>query len=400
MSAHFIIAGGGIGGLAAALAVAQTGATVTVFEQASEFRETGAGVQIGPNAAHALGALGLGEELEEQADRPTALMVRDGRSAKTLVQKDFTESFVRDYGLPYRVMHRGDLLKILLQACQQNTQITLYSSDAVEDIHVEAERVEVQTISGTHEADAFIGADGLYSMSRARFLQDQGPRASGHIIARALIDVENIPRDSLPDLLTQNQVSLWLCDHGHVVHYPLRGGKFINLVAVFKGEVERAGWHVTAKPGEVSAAFTNIDQYLRTMLELPDHTDGAHASAWFKWRAVDREPAPKWGHDAFTLLGDAAHPALPYLAQGAAMALEDACVLKQQLIKHEAVADAFRAYETIRQPRTARLQQQSRSTGDIYHMTGVKRFARNSAMKLFGNRLVQDKSDWIYRWKL
>ncbi|MGI9371818.1 MAG: FAD-dependent monooxygenase, partial [Hyphomicrobiales bacterium] len=365
MAETLLIAGGGIAGLATALAVAKAGYEAAVFEQADELQEFGAGMQLGPNAAHALVQLGIGKELNKAAGFPEEVRILDGITGRTLNTVRLGEGFEKTYGAPYRVIHRGDLLDALAKACAKQKRITINLSSPVSKISIDDDvsvTVKRKKISGS----ALVGADGIRSFVRSELVNDGGPELSGQTIGRALIPAEIMP-------VPESAVHLWMLPGGHVVHYPIRGGKAYNLVAAYDAPWEDEGWNAPATKDEIETWFEDCTGVLRQVL--------AAAPEWRKWAGADRAPGTAWGVGPATLVGDAAHGVLPYLAQGAAMALEDAATLGNMLSDTKECAAAFRAYEALRQPRTERLYRETRAAGQAYHAGGATRLARNMVLR-------------------
>ena len=363
-----LVQGGGIGGLAAALALARKGRKVRVLEQGAEFREIGAGIQLGPNVYRMFDVLGLTEAIERYAVHPDNLVMKDAVTGDEVIRmpvggEAFRERFA---GFPYGVIHRGDLHQVLLEACERHEGIelrTLTKGLRCEDL---GDRVAVELEGGGRlEGCALIGADGLWSRVRAQLLGDDKPRVSGHIAYRAVL-----PRSEVPDDLWQNNVVLWAGPKTHLVHYPLRRGELYNLVAVFHSDRYEEGWDVYGDPAELHARFANERPEVLRLL--------AKINVWKMWVLCDREPVREWSRGRVTLLGDAAHPMLQYLAQGANMAIEDAVVLAAYAeLAGWDFARAFRWYQDARYLRTGRVQVTARYYGDIYHAAGVVREVRN-----------------------
>jgi 2-polyprenyl-6-methoxyphenol hydroxylase-like FAD-dependent oxidoreductase len=380
------IAGGGIGGLAAAIALARAGRPAVVFEQADGFGEVGAGVQIGPNGVCALHALGAWEALRSRAVEPRRIVVRDGLSGVTLNEIALGPAFAERYGAPYRVAHRGDVLAALLATARGQPKIELRPGAAVTGFDAGDGGVTVHLEpGGAFEAEALVGADGLQSAVRTRLLGASPPDFAGHVLYRALV-----PIDAVPDGTETDCVALWLYPGGHAVHYPVSGGACMNIVVAGEGS-GNGGWGVPGAAADVLACLPEAVPALTGLLQAPVE--------WRQWPAADRAPAGRWGEGPVTLLGDAAHPALPYLAQGAVMALEDAVVLGHCIAFEPSLAQAFRAYERIRRPRVARLARLSRRQGRIYHLSGPLRLARNAVMSAMPPGLFLGQLDWLYSWK-
>ncbi len=366
-----LVLGGGIGGLAAALALAKKGRRVRLFEQAAELREVGAGIQLGPNVYRMFEVLGLFEAIERWSVHPDNLIMRDAITGEEVTRLPVgSEAFRQRFGgYLYGVIHRGDLYQVFLEACRAEPAIEIQERRKGVSFEDRGDRVVLRMEDGEAvEGECLIGADGLWSRVRAQILGDGKPRVSGHIAYRAVL-----PRADVPDDLWQNNVVLWAGPKTHLVHYPLRRGELYNLVAVFHSDRYEEGWDVFGDKDELAAKFANERPEVRRLLEK--------INVWKMWVLCDREPARHWSKGRVTLLGDAAHPTLQYLAQGANMAIEDAVVLAE----HAALTgfdweEAFRRYEDARYKRTARVQIMSRYYGDAYHAAGVVRELRNDLL--------------------
>jgi 2-polyprenyl-6-methoxyphenol hydroxylase-like FAD-dependent oxidoreductase len=380
------IAGGGIGGLAAAIALARAGRRAVVFEQADGFAEIGAGVQVGPNGVRALQALGAWKALRDRTVEPRRIVVRDALSGTTLNEIALGTAFAERYGAPYRVAHRGDVLAALLATARGLPEIELRPGVAVTgfDAGDGGATVHLEP-GGAFEAEALVGADGLHSAVRGRLLGASPPDLAGHVLYRALMPIESVPGGTETDC-----VALWLYPGGHAVHYPVSGGASMNIVVAGEGP-GNGGWGAPAAPADVLACLAHAVPTLTALLQAPQD--------WRQWPAADRPPAIRWGEGPVTLLGDAAHPALPYLAQGAVMALEDAVVLGHCIATEPTISQAFRAYERQRRPRVARLARLSRRQGRVYHLSGPMRLARNAVMSAMPPGLFLKQLDWLYSWQ-
>jgi 2-polyprenyl-6-methoxyphenol hydroxylase-like FAD-dependent oxidoreductase len=366
-----LVLGGGIGGLAAALALARKGRRVRLFEQAAELREVGAGIQLGPNVYRMFEVLGLFEAIERWSVHPDNLIMRDAITGEEVTRLPVgSDAFRRRFGgYLYGVIHRGDLYQVFLEACRAEPAIEIQERRKGVSFEDRGDRVVLRMEDGEAvEGECLIGADGLWSRVRAQILGDGKPRVSGHIAYRAVL-----PRADVPDDLWQNNVVLWAGPKTHLVHYPLRRGELYNLVAVFHSDRYEEGWDVFGDKHELAAKFANERPEVRRLLEK--------INVWKMWVLCDREPARHWSKGRVTLLGDAAHPTLQYLAQGANMAIEDAVVLAEQAaLTGFDWAGAFRRYEDARYKRTARVQIMSRYYGDAYHAAGVVRELRNDLL--------------------
>lgn len=363
-----LVLGGGIGGLATALALARRGRRVQVFEQGAEFREIGAGIQLGPNVYRMFEVLGITPAIERFAVHPEDLVMMDAVTGEQVIRIPVGSAAFRERfgGYRYGVIHRGDLHQVLLEACRAHAGIALHALTRGMGYEDRGDRVRLR-LEGDREVEgcALIGADGLWSKVRAQLLGDGRPRVSGHIAYRAVL-----PRAEVPDDLWQNNVVLWAGPKTHLVHYPLRRGELYNLVAVFHSDRYEEGWDVYGDPAELQARFANERPEVLRLL--------AKINVWKMWVLCDREPVRQWSSGRVTLLGDAAHPMLQYLAQGANMAIEDAVVLAAYAeMAGWDCAQAFRWYEETRYLRTARVQVTARYYGDFYHAAGVVREVRN-----------------------
>jgi salicylate hydroxylase len=388
-----IIAGAGIGGLTAALTIARHGYRVVLLEQAERLEETGAGIQLSPNASRILIALGLRERLAGRLAVPQELTVANARSGRVLARMPLGAAAEQRYGAPYWIIHRGDLQGALREAVQAHPDISLRLGTRVDDFAIHGDGVTVAAHARAETIEergvALIGADGLWSRLRARLGHGEPPRLAGRTAWRALV-----PADAVACELSAPTVNLWLGRGGHVVHYPVKGGRLINVVAIMRDDWREPGWSAPAERSEVLARFRP-----RSWRGPPREILGA-ADRWLKWALYDAAPLPNWGRGPVTLLGDAAHPMLPYLAQGAAMAIEDAAELGRCL--GEATDDfaaAMRRYEGRRLARTAQAQRAAHQSGTLYHMSGIAGMLRTLAFMAFdGERLIR-RYDWLYGWR-
>jgi salicylate hydroxylase len=392
VTAPVLIAGAGIGGLTAALAIARQGLPVTVFDQAERLEEAGAGIQLSPNATRVLTALGLADRLEPAVVVPEAVRLRAGGWGRDIAIMPLGAQAVRRHGAPYWVVHRADLQGALLGAVESNTRITLKLGARIDGFILGPQgvtaKVSTPEETGEHHGRALIGADGLWSRLRESLGSRVAARFAGRTAWRALA-----PSDTLPPSLCGQEVNLWLGRGGHLVHYPVRAGATVNIVAVTSDDWQSTRWSTAADRDEVLARFPPRlwAAEAREFLAAPQR--------WQKWALYDRAPSAGWGRGPVTLLGDAAHPMLPFLAQGAAMAIEDAFVLAAALARFaDDPARALRDYERERQPRTARVQRAARRNDFVYHLGGPAALVRNAALAALGGRLLLAQYDWIYRW--
>lgn len=391
MTQQILIAGGGMGGLAAALAAVRAGWQARLFEQAAEFGELGAGIQLGPNAMRLLAAWGLETQVQRVAAFPGELVVRSALTGKSLGRMSLGDLIAARYGAPYATIHRADLHALLLAAAQQagvNLRLNARIAAVLPGAGAVALRMEDDS---EVEGDALIGADGLWSVVRGQVHDDGPPLATGHIAYRAMV-----AQQDLPVALRQQDVHVWMGPHMHLVSYPVRAGELLNVVAIVHGAPRGNAreWDNEAVAAELLAAMGVVAAPLRDLVQAMPR--------WRLWSLHDR--APMTGPDEMVrgriaLLGDAAHPMRPYLAQGAGMALEDADELGRELAPAgDADLDvplALRRYALNRWQRDARVQARSRRNGRIFHATGFVRFGRDVSMRLLGERLLD--LPWLYR---
>ncbi len=381
-----LVAGGGIGGLATALALARAGFGVTVLEKARELGEIGAGIQLGPNAFHAFDALGVGAQARALAVHVDALRLMDAVTARDIATIALDEEFRARFGAPYAVVHRGELHGVLLQACRAQPRVTLRTSAMVVGYDQDGAAVRARLADGAAlEGAALIGADGLHSRVRAQLLGDGAPRVSGHTTYRSVI-----PLETMPEALRWNAATLWAGPRCHIVHYPLSGWRLFNLVVTAHDDAREAAAGEAVDRQQVLDAFAHVHPLARGII--------AAAPAWRRWVLCDREPAANWRDGRVALLGDAAHPTLQYLAQGACMALEDAVVLARELAATPAAMQAALArYQDARLLRTARVTLQSRAVGDhVYHPAGAHAALRDAIMAAKTQAEWREAMAWLY----
>ena len=414
MTRQALIAGGGIGGLAAALAASRAGWDVRLYERAPAFSEVGAGVQLGPNVVRLLHDWGLQDALGQVAAFPDRLLVRDALSGQELGALPLGKRALEKYGAPYLTLHRADLHALLLRAVQARDHVWLKLNSPVVGYADSGREVILRTqpaaadTPGLHseqaaplleaEGDALIGADGLWSRVRNLMLNDAPPRVTGHLAYRAML-----PQTSLPARLRSQQVTVWLGPRLHVVHYPVRGGEWLNVVVIVQGQVagDLQSWDHHANDADLQQATGQMARLLRDLIQAV--TDGGNRTgpSWRLWPLSDRPPmsgAHQQAKGRVALLGDAAHPMRPYLAQGAGMAIEDAAelgsALAQALDPAFDVPTVLQRYALNRWERNARVQARSLRNGQIFHAQGPLRWARDASMKLLGEKLLD--MPWLY----
>jgi salicylate hydroxylase len=391
-SRTILVAGAGIGGLTAALALARQDFRVVIFEQAPELSETGAGLQLSPNASRLLIELGLGDALRANAVVPDALSIRRARSGSEIARMRIGAEMEFRYGAPYWAIHRRDLQTALLDAVASHPDIALQLGRRVQDFVSHRNGITVQIQSGRRISEergiALIGADGVWSATRRALGVNGTPRFSGRTAWRA-----SVPVDDMPAEFRKAAIHLWLGRNAHLVHYPVRAGTLVNIVAIVNDSWREEGWSAPGKKEELLNRFSRLfwGAKARTVLETP--------AAWLKWALCDLPPLARWGQGNMTLLGDAAHAMLPFLAQGAAMAIEDALVLADCLAQTHDVQDGLRSYESLRRGRVTRVQSAARETGRIYQWPGLMALARNQVLARMGSDRLRDRYEWLYDWR-
>ena len=388
MNEPILVAGGGIGGLSAALALSRQGYDVRILEQSGQIGEIGAGIQLGPNAFSAFDALGIGERARARAVYTDRILMMDAVDESEVVNMPLGEAFRRRFGNPYAVSHRADVHLSLLEGAQESGRIEVLTSTHVERVEDRGDHaVAVDRNGREHRGRALIGCDGVKSIVRAQLVNDP-VRVTGHVVYRAVVDEHEFPAE-----LKVNAPCLWAGPDCHVVHYPLREGHQYNLVVTFHSRKPEE-WGVTeGSRDEVLSYFDGIGAKPRRLLDLP--------KTWRRWATADREPIAKWSFGRVTLLGDAAHPMMQYLAQGACMAMEDAVTLGEALAAEGGdFQRAFARYEQARVTRTARVVLMTREMGRIYHAKGVERLVRNDLFKGRSPERYYDSVEWLYGWKV
>ena len=378
-----LVVGGGIGGLAAALRLSRSGHEIVVLEKAEQFVEIGAGLQLAPNATRVLSSLGLMDKIRDVGVFPNRLRLKTALTDENLTHLDLGKGFIERYGAPYVVMHRNDLLSILLQGCTEQPSIELLPGKEIKDVVDDPDGVTAVCADGaTFRGRALIGADGLWSTVRKK-LSDDVPVNSGYVSYRG-----TVPTDRATAHAPLDEVVAWIGPGLHYVQYPLRSGNLYNQVAVFRSDQYLQGTQDWGNSEELEEKLSVTCDHIRTAMPLlgRDH----------RWPMYDREPIDRWNLGNITLLGDAAHPMLQYLAQGACQAIEDAEAIGVAFDREpKNVAEALAMYQSARTVRTARVQRNARLWGDMWHIDGAGRLMRD---ELFKMRDPDDHShiEWLY----
>jgi salicylate hydroxylase len=395
-----IVAGGGIAGLTAALALADRGFRVDIFEQAEGFDAVGAGLQLSPNAFHILDRLGLGRAIKAAAVGPNAIRIMSAQSGRQIAQVPLGAESIERYGAPYLVTHRADLQMALAGAANSHPDISLHLGQQIEDAAPHANGVTALAYGDgrleEHTGVALVCADGVWSRLRKRHFSAEAPVFSGMVAWRGLIPTENMP--GTQDL---ENVQLWLAPKAHAVSYPVRGGRYLNIVVITpfdgtSGEHPGQGW---ANDADASDLARHLEGWNKPFIDL-----AARRMRWTQWPLFAAPRLSTWVEGPMALIGDAAHAMLPFAAQGAVMAIEDAAVLAQCLERTVSenldAAVALDAYQLLRRPRVARAARLARANRAIYHLPPPLSQARNLAMAALGGRRLLARQDWLYDWRL
>jgi salicylate hydroxylase len=384
-----VVAGAGIAGLTAALALNAKGIPVALFERSEKLSEIGAGIQLSPNAGRILAGLGLDNALAAAALEPRSIDIVSGRSGRTLCAIPASEFHSR-FGFPYRVIHRADLQSILVKAVER-AGIRFELGQSVADYLPQPETLLVRTRKGrggtaVTSAAAIIGADGVWSTLRQQITGGATPTPSGRTAWRAIISA-----DVARDLVALDRIGLWIGRDAHLVHYPVAQGAAVNVVAIISEAWDKRGWSTPGDAAELTARFAGWSGKARALLSAP--------VAWQKYALLTVSTAGAWVEDRLALIGDAAHATMPFLAQGAAMAIEDAAVLAEALYGAADFAAALSAYADRRRTRVARIVTATARAGERYHLSGVRALARDAALRFTGRRLIVGQNEWIYGWQ-
>jgi salicylate hydroxylase len=396
-SRTIVVAGAGIGGLTASLALAAQGFRVVILEKAERLEEAGAGLQLSPNASRVLIDLGLQPRLAARAVTPEAISIMSARNVGEVVRLPLGEAATLRAGAPYWVMHRADLQAALQAHVNDNPDIELRLGCQFEDVGTHAKGLTVVQRSGMtrhqERAVALVGADGIWSTVRHHLFPQVQPQFSGLIAWRGTLDTSQLPRE-----YASCRVQLWMGPDAHLVAYPISGARKINIVAVVPGTWNRPGWSAPGETCEIKNAFASPTWpgTARMMIGAVDE--------WRKWALFTIPDGGEWTDGAIALLGDAAHAMLPFAAQGAGMAIEDAAVLAKCLGESQdqggpTISAAMQRYARLRRSRVARIQQTARQAGRIYHLTGPAAYARDLVIKAMGAKRMLARQNWIYDWR-
>lgn len=383
-----LVVGAGIGGLATALALARRGIASQVLERRPAFHEEGAGIQIGPNGTRILRSLGVADALRPHVGIPEALSVRDGRTGTELARFPLGRWMTMRHGAPYWVAHRKDLHAALLHTARAEPLIALSMGFDASEVAFDDRSVAVASDAGqAWSGKALIAADGIWSPLRTLLFDPRKPRFSGKSAVRSVVPLEKLPAD-----FHRNETTVWLFGDAHVVHYPISDGSELAIVVVLGDQHDTTDWSAPVPPTWVQQNMPECAPPLQALI--------LDASTWRRW-ALHTLPVPKqWARGPIALLGDAAHPVLPFFAQGAVMALEDAAVLAAALARNPTeIPDALRTYQRQRRPRVVRVARASQHNGGIYHLSGPAALARNFVLRHVSGQKMMARYDWLYGWR-
>ena len=379
-----LIVGGGIGGITTALCLALDGHDIDVFEQDAMYTETGAGIQLSPNCTRVLHHLGLRNALRTSGFLPEGAEFRHWKSGKVIARSSLGETVQAKFGFPYYHIHRGDFIQLLVKEAEKKANIRLHIDSKVDGFIDVGSSIQVNVKGVKYEGDFLIGADGIHSLIRSTLWGDETPRFTGNVAWRLLV-----PSLNLPPGMVRPMATAWWGPRRHFVHYYIKNGEFVNCVCV----VEKNGWEMESwtEPGdydELKADFKGWNEEIQTLI---DHAD---QNSLHKWALHDRAPMKRWGKGRTTLLGDACHPTLPFLAQGAAMSIEDGAVLAACLKGNQEVPVALKNYEDLRRDRTALIQNGSLRNASLFHLSGLKAIARNLAVRINTESTIERLFDY------
>lgn len=383
-----LIAGAGIGGLAAALALAKRGIESHVLERRAAFETEGAGIQLGPNGTRILQELGIAERLEPLAGKPDFIHARNAKTGTSLAHLPLGDWIAARHGAPYWVLHRQDLHAALLDAARSMPQIRISMDFNVAGTASDDAGVTVKNRNGlTLHGDALIAADGLRSQVRDEIFEPQPLRFAQRSAARAVIPIEDVAPE-----LSENATALWMSPLAHVVHYPVRAGRELAMIFVRKDTVPTDDWSTEIPRSWVLDLAQQFCTPLRRLLDTPPQ--------WKKWALFELPPLSFWHSGRIALLGDAAHPTLPFLAQGAVLALEDAAILARRISEQPTnIPRAIAAYAMARRHRATRVVAAAKTNGRIYHLDGPMAAARDMVLRVTPPRTLMARYDWVYGWR-
>jgi salicylate hydroxylase len=382
------VIGGGLGGLTLAIALLQRGHDVTVYEKSAALGEIGAGISLSPNAVKVMRALDREQRVRRDSFEPEATTQWDWQTGRVLRSTPIRNSYQTRYGAPLYLIHRADLLAALAEAIPERSVALAMDCVAVNQTDESATATFSNGV--TIEADVVVGADGIHSFVRHALWGAENPTFTGNMCWRGIVPIEALPLDAFPPIHNN-----WHGPNAHVTHYFVRGGALVNFVAVREAPTwTEESWTTLSSKEELLAAFPGWHPHVQMLFE--------HSTHYYKWGLFDREPLPHWGRGRITLLGDAAHPMLPFLGQGAATGMEDAFLLAKLISDSDDIPTVLAAYETERKPRTTRIQIESRTRGrSVQAHSGLARLARNIQYRI--NALLDpaapaNRADWIYRY--
>ncbi len=380
-----VVVGGGLGGLGAAFCLSLAGYSVHVLERAPEIKEVGAGVQLGPNVFRVLDKLGIADDVRRRTVFPDDLVMMDIIGARTVTSIPLRGRFQKRFPYPYGLIHRADLLQVLVDHCSKCPSIKISTSTNVVGFDNKDDRVIIHTENGDqYVAAAMIGADGIASVVRSKLLGDGPARKSGYVACRSVVAAAEFPKH-----LRNNAMTLWAGPRHHLVHYPLRNHSMYNLVAAFRSDNVTEGWDGEGDARELHAHFESAAPEIQAVLQ--------RVETWRMWVLCDRDPIENWSAGRVTLLGDAAHPMLQYLGQGAGMAIEDAYILAESVAASRGdYSSAFLKYQTKRYLRTGRAQLTSRLYGEFFHAAGAAREIRNQFLRGRAEEDACESLAWLY----
>ncbi|MCB1526781.1 MAG: FAD-dependent monooxygenase [Hyphomicrobiaceae bacterium] len=386
--AEVVIVGAGIGGLAAALAMAQRDVSCHILERRTTFEPEGAGIQLGPNGTRILGELSIQDALAPLAGVPEYIDARNAATGASLAHLPLGGWIEARHGAPYWVLHRQDLHQALLQAVQNNKNITITTGFSPTFVEPDEKGVTVADNNGKSiRGHALVAADGIRSQLRDD-LFDGLPLAFAHKSAARAV----IPANKVPAELGQNATTIWMSPRAHVVHYPVRGGQDLAMIFVRKDSIASDDWSTSVPRSWITDVAAEFAAPLKQLLSVPEQ--------WKKWALFELPPVPRWNKGNIALLGDAAHPTLPFLAQGAVLALEDAAILGRRIREsRNDIRRALTAYAQARRHRASRVVAAAKSNGRIYHLDGPMAAARDTTLRVTPARLLMARYDWVYGWR-